>query len=78
MPGLTYPFVFECDNCGTETTVTREDARDSGLHPDMNQAVDVVLEMRGWVDGPKGYLVFCPDCTDAAADAEPGPRLRSD
>jgi hypothetical protein len=38
----------------------------------------VVLNMRGWIDGPKGYLVFCPDCTDAAEDAEPGPRLRSD
>lgn len=78
MTGLSYPFVFECDNCGTETTVTRTDARDSGLHPDKNQAVDVVLEMRGWIDGPMGYTVFCPDCTDAAEGAEPGPRLRSD
>lgn len=78
MTGLSYPFVFKCENCGTETTVTRSDARDCGLHPDKNLAVDVVLEMRGWVDGPKGYLVFCSECTDAAADAEPGPRLRSD
>lgn len=77
MGALSYPFVFKCDNCGDETTVTRTDARDSGLHPDKNQAVDVVLQMRGWVDGPQGYIVFCPDCTDAAEDAEPGPRRRS-
>ena len=78
MHGLTYPFAFTCEHCGTETTVTRADARGCGLHPDKNQAVDVVLEMRGWVEGPAGYLIFCPDCTDAAGDAEPGPRLRSD
>lgn len=26
MPGLTYPFAFECESCGTEATVTRTEA----------------------------------------------------
>lgn len=34
MTGLSYPFIFECDNCGKETTITREDARDCGLDPE--------------------------------------------
>ncbi|MCS3662024.1 DNA-directed RNA polymerase subunit RPC12/RpoP [Salinibacter ruber] len=25
MPGLSYPFVYECTNCGEETTITGED-----------------------------------------------------
>ena len=63
MPGLTYPFVYERSNCGAGTTVTREDAR--GLYPDPDSldAVEVVLEQRGWslesMHGP-----FCPDCAD--------------
>jgi len=62
MPGLSYPFVYECSNCDRETTVTREDAR--GLYPDPNSfnAVEVVLEQRGWMHGEFDRSIFCPDC----------------
>lgn len=63
MPGLSYPFVYECSNCGTETTVTRTDARDYYPNPDSFNAVEVVLEQRGWVRGELEELLFCPDCT---------------
>jgi len=51
MPGLSYPFVYECSGCGNETTVTREDARGYYPDPDSLNAVDVVLEQRGWMRG---------------------------
>ena len=53
MPGLSYPFVYECSNCDRETTVTREDAR--GLYPDPDSfnAVEVVLQERGWARGAR-------------------------
>lgn len=68
MPGLSYPFVFECSNCDAETTVTREDAR--GLYPnaDSVNALDVVLEQRGWMRGELDRELFCPDCTGAASE----------
>jgi hypothetical protein len=42
--------------------VTREDAR--GLYPDPSSlnAVDVVLEQRGWMRGEIEGLLFCPNC----------------
>jgi len=62
MPGLSYPFVYECSNCERETTVTRADAR--GLYPDPDSfnAVEVVLEQRGWMRGELEQSFFCPDC----------------
>jgi hypothetical protein len=51
MPGLSYPFVYECSSCGTETTVTREDARGLYPDPDSPNAVDIVLQERGWMRG---------------------------
>ena len=59
-PGLSYPFVYECSGCGNETTVTRGDAR--GLYPDPDSlnAVDVVLEQRGWMRMEE--MLFCPEC----------------
>jgi hypothetical protein len=62
MPGLDYPFVFECSNCSAETTVERSDAH--GLHPDPNNlhAIDMVLEDRGWVRDDIDQLIFCPGC----------------
>jgi hypothetical protein len=62
MPGLDYPFVYECSNCGAGTTVTREDAR--GLYPDPDSfnAVEVVLQERGWMRGELKEKLFCPEC----------------
>ena len=62
MPGLSYPFVYECSGCGNETTVTREDAR--GLYPDPDSlnAADVVLEQRGWMRGEVEEMLLCLDC----------------
>jgi hypothetical protein len=46
MPGLTYPLAFKCENCGTETTVTRAEARDLYPNPDSLTAVDEVLQQQ--------------------------------
>ena len=46
MPGLSYPFVYECSGCGNETTVTREDAHGLYPGPDSSNAAEVVLEQR--------------------------------
>ncbi|MCS3613526.1 hypothetical protein GGP50_003300 [Salinibacter ruber] len=64
MPGLTYPFVFECEECSTEATVTRAEARDLYPNPDSLTAVDEVIEQKkGWTQGASG--AYCPDCTEA-------------
>lgn len=64
MPGLSYPFVYECSNCEAETTVKRSDARDLHTNPDSMNAVEIVLQQRGWLrDEIKGVL-FCPDCVN--------------
>jgi hypothetical protein len=63
MPDLTYPFVFECESCGTEATVTRAEARDLYPNPDSLTAVDEVLEQeKGWTQGSRG--AYCPNCTE--------------
>ncbi len=63
MPGLSYPFVFECESCDRETTVTRAEARDLYPNPDSLTAVDVVLEQeKGWTQGTSG--AYCPDCIE--------------
>ena len=67
MPGLSYPFAYECSNCERETTVTREDARGLYPHPDSFNAVEVVLQERGWMRGELEDLLFCPNCTGASA-----------
>ena len=70
MPGLSYPFVHECCGCGNETTVTRDDARDLYPDPDSLNAVDVVLEQRGWMRGEVEEMLFCPDCTTDASESK--------
>jgi hypothetical protein len=60
MPGLTYPFVYECSRCDNETTVERSDARDLAPDPDSAGALDIVLESRGWVRGPD--QLYCSEC----------------
>lgn len=61
MPGLSYPFVFLCERCGEETTVTRSEARDLYPNPDSLNAPDMVLEQRGWVRQIDDTLL-CSDC----------------
>lgn len=67
MPGLSYPFVHECSGCGNEATVTREDAR--GLYPDPDSfnAVEVVLQERGWMRGEVEEMLLCPECAGGQA-----------
>lgn len=61
MPGLSYPFVFECLGCGTRVEVTRTDARDYVSNPDSHNAVETVLtEEHGWSKDIRG--AYCPDC----------------
>jgi len=61
MPGLSYPFVFECDGCGAEATVTRAEARDFFPNPDSLDAVDeVLIQKHGWTKDRRG--AYCPDC----------------
>ena len=62
MPGLDYPFDFECSNCKSETTVHRPDARDVHPDPDSLHAIDMVLEDRGWTRDGIDQLIFCPSC----------------
>ncbi|MFB6232208.1 MAG: hypothetical protein ABEL04_13750 [Salinibacter sp.] len=62
MSGLDYPFSFECNNCGRETTVTRDDARGYYPDPDSPNAARVVLEQRGWKQGEFEKTLFCPAC----------------
>jgi len=70
MPGLSYPFVFKCDACSAEVTVTRAQARALFPNPDSLDAVDVVLEQEhGWTSDAWG--VWCPDC-EPGSSAEPG------
>jgi hypothetical protein len=69
MPGLSYPFVYECTNCGAETTIERADARQLHTNPDSINALEIILQERGWLrDDIKG-LLFCPDCAAAETDA---------
>lgn len=66
MPGLSYPFVFECDGCDAEATVTRAQARDLFPNPESLDAVDeVLIQEHGWTKDRRG--VYCPDCDPPAA-----------
>lgn len=61
MPGLSYPFVFECDGCEAEVTVTRAQARDLFPNPDSLDAVDeVLIQVHGWTKDVRG--AYCPNC----------------
>jgi len=64
-----FPYQYECENCGTSTTVTHEDVQDVPSHfvtSTVAEAVEYVMtSRRGWsTDGLKGAL--CPDCVDGA------------
>lgn len=66
MPGLSYPFVFECANCETEIVVDRDTVRDvfELAEPDFDSldTINAVLHQRGWIR--TDHLVFCPDCAE--------------
>jgi len=66
MPGLSFPFIYECSGCRNETTVTRGDAR--GLYPifDSSNAAEVVLEQRGWMRGEVEKMLLCPERRNGA------------
>ena len=67
MPGPDYPFDFVCAGCGKEITVEQSDARDLAPNPDSTDAVEIVLEQRGWLQNDIDGRLFCPDCTGAPA-----------
>ena len=64
---LLSSFVHECSGCDREATITRTDAR--GLYPDPDSlnAVDVVLEQRGRMQGEVKEMLLCPDCAGGGA-----------
>ena len=55
MTGLSYPFVYECKNCGEQTTIERENVKDlHGLN-----AREIALQRRGWArDDIKGVSLL--------------------
>lgn len=73
MPGLSYPFVFECSNCDNQITVTRDTVRDvfELTEPDFDSldTVNAVLYQRGWVRDEINHMIFCPDCTGETTPA---------
>lgn len=60
MPGLSYPYRFQCKKCGEHIVIERSDARDLYDDPDSHSALNAVLKDRGWVQAFSG--IFCPDC----------------
>jgi Zn finger protein HypA/HybF involved in hydrogenase expression len=73
MSGLSYSFVFECEECGTEATVTRTEARDLYPNPDSLTAVDEALQQeKGWTKSTWG--AYCPDCEPPTAKTDKGRR----
>jgi len=68
MAGLTYPFVYECTNCSTETTITRTEAPDLHPNPDGLIAHVLVLRARGWLKDEIEGLLWCPDCIPGKPD----------
>ena len=72
MAGLTYPFVYECSNCGAETTITRTDSREVHPNPDSTNAHILVLRARSWMRDELEGLLWCPDCIPSDTDEDQG------
>lgn len=64
MSGLSYPFHFQCHDCGERTAVKRSDAKDVHPDPDSFNAINAVLKDREWVQAFNG--IYCPDCAGEA------------
>jgi type III secretory pathway component EscU len=60
MPSLSYPYSFQCKECGEQMKVTRDDARRTYDDPDSHNALKAVLKERRWVEAFGG--MFCPVC----------------
>lgn len=71
MPGLGYPFVFECSGCDNEIVVDRDAVRDAFQlsMPDFDSldTINAVLHRRGWMRDELDHYLFCPDCTGVKA-----------
>jgi hypothetical protein len=70
MPGLDYPFVFECSNCDEQTIIERADALDLHPDPDSFEAIHLTLENRGWLRGELDHMIWCPDCIPGGSDQQ--------
>jgi hypothetical protein len=74
MPGLTYPFVFECANCDRRITVDRDAVRAVFRfgEPDFNSfdTINAVLYQRGWLRDSFEHRIFCPHCGDPELSAD--------
>jgi hypothetical protein len=66
MSRLDYPLTYECANCDRETTVEREDLRTLHTNPQSINALEIVLQRRGWLRDDLDGLLFCPDCIGGA------------
>lgn len=69
MPNLSYPFLFRCTACHRELEVTRAAASYLHVSPDSFEALNVVLDVRGWDNSELGPLL-CPECRGASDGAE--------
>lgn len=63
MPGLSYPFHFQCVDCGEHLVVKRSDAQNLSDDPDSVDGLLLVLKERGWKRSSSG--VSCPECAAA-------------
>lgn len=61
MSDLSYPFIYQCNACGSKTEVTRADAQELHTNPENLEAPEKVLQRRGWMQRPIGRT-YCPKC----------------
>lgn len=64
MPHLSYPFLFECTNCETETAVRRSEAQNLNHDPESMDAVLMALDDQGWLRDEEEQLLLCPACAE--------------
>ena len=63
VPNLSYPFFFRCTACHQELEITRAAASYLHVSPDSFEALNVVLDVRGWENPELGPLL-CPKCRE--------------
>lgn len=72
MPGLSYPFVFECANCDNEIVVDRDAVRDAFQlsEPDFHSldTINAVLRQQGWMRDELDHMIWCPECANVEAE----------
>jgi hypothetical protein len=71
MPGLSYPFVFECSNCENQIIIDRGTVGDlfklSAPDFDFFYTINAVHHQRGWMRDELDHYLFCPDCANVEA-----------